>query len=142
MHHFALSWKVETVLFFLHQKVEIVHPLSQKVEILHHFPLSQKLEMVPHFPLSQKVEIMPSFLLTLEDMLIVTKTSNSIFQNILKTDYYNISASANTVIDLGQVRENFLKIQIYFEELNYDTITESAAYSVCSPFVYCVFTNQ
>ena len=40
------------------------------------------------------------------------------------------SPSAKTIVDAGKHKTNFALIDIYYEELNYEALDESAAYPV------------
>ena len=58
------------------------------------------------------------------------KERNRYLQDYLLDSLGTNDADAKSIISKGQDTQNFLQVQIYFEELNFEKITESEAYTV------------
>ena len=52
------------------------------------------------------------------------------FQASIMQDLSDSDSKAQTIIDAGEEDDNFLKLQIYYEELNYESLTENPNYAV------------
>ena len=49
-------------------------------------------------------------------------------QATLKTELTGISATADAIITANTMSDNFAFLEVYYEDLNYETMTENPAY--------------